>query len=310
MYELHNNETGRDRVRQCTRLLLLAVIVAVLAILAEPVFAAEDTQKTLSDLSYYNKLFGTLIGALVVATILESALAVIFNWRVYMIVLNGRAWKTVFMVVGAWIIVAQFDYDIVGKILAQVEPGTPVVQTAAEAPPAAAAVPGQQPAPAPAVAAAAAPEEPDNFGSALLSVLFLAGGSAGVHNLLRQFGYRSPLQELPEERLDETEAWISVNVVRKNAAGPVEVHIEEIKPDPDKVYPPLATVLDDTHVLKRAWQTMWARPMRYPPYGGRTVRTNKYYRIRVTGNGIADKDQTVFEGRFASRAVVDFIKTV
>lgn len=295
-------------MRHGIHVLFLALLVVVLGALAEPAFAAEEAQKTLRDLSYYNKLFGTLIGALVVATILESALAVIFNWRIYMIVLNGRAWKTVFMVVGAWIIVSQFDYDIVGKILSQVEPGPPVAETAEDAAPPAS---GQQPEPAaPAAAVAAAPEEHDNFGTALLSVLFLAGGSAGVHNLLRQFGYRSPLQELPEDKLDETEAWISVNVVRKNAAGPVEVHIEEIKPEPDKVYPPLATVLDDTPVLKRAWQTMLARPMRYPPYGGRTVRTNKYYRIRVTGNGIAKADEEVFEGRFASRAVVDFIKKV
>ena len=265
------------------------------AIAQEPAFGEFD---------YYATLFGLLVGALVVATVLESALTLLFNWRIYQTVFNGRAWKTIFMLIGAWIIVGALNYNIVGDILAVVNVDPAPVDGAA-----AAGAGGQQVADG---EATLQPEEsPSQFGLKLLSVMFLAGGSAGVHNVLQRFGYRSPLKDEEAPKLDETEAWVSVTVIRKVAKGPIEVHIDAITPDPNKTYDgPIAGVLDDAPVFVKAWRTMFAQPMRHPPYGGRKVRTTNVYSIRVTGEGIEEDDETVFEGRFASRAVVDFFKTV
>lgn len=272
------------------------LLAAAFAIFAAAPAAAQE--QPFADFDYYATLFGLLVGALVVATVLESALTVLFNWRIYRTVFNGRAWKTVFMLLGAWVIVGALHYNIVEMILDAVtgEPAdnAALAVVAPAGPPVDGEVGGRS-----------------DFGLTLLSVMFLAGGSAGVHNVLQRFGYRSPFKEAEPPALDETEAWVSVTVVRRKAKGPIEVHIDEIPPDPDATYDgPIAGVLDDAPVLVKAWRMMFARPMRYPPYGGRKVRTTKVYSIRVTGEGIGAGEGKVFEGRFASRAVVDFIKTV
>src|SRR6188768_4014024 len=48
----------------------------------------------------------------VIALVIESALATIFQWRVYRMVFNNRSTKTLVMIAVALIVVMAFGYDI------------------------------------------------------------------------------------------------------------------------------------------------------------------------------------------------------
>ncbi len=225
---------------------------------------------------YWADLIRILVGALVVATVLESALTVLFNWRVYRIVLNRRAWKTIFMVAAAAAVVWGFGYDPVGWILVLV--GAAGEATGAE--------------------------------SRILSALFLAGGTSGVNSVLRRLGFRSPIRDEPAPTLADTDAWFSVTLVRREAVGPVAVHLEELSADAPGE--PLLAVVDDDWAVRRAFRTLFAQPLRFPSYGGRTVAAGRPCRIVVKGMRKADGDRlepfekTVWQGRFAPRAIADF----
>ncbi|PDS77905.1 hypothetical protein [Rhizobium sp. L43] len=223
-------------------------------------------------------LLAILLGLFAVAVVMEQAMTALFQWRVYRRYFDTQALKTPLMFLVGLGVVLSFKYDVFKDVLTLVSP--------------------EQGA-------------PNETISRLLSALVLAGGSAGVYNLLVRLGFRSPpapLASIPA--LDETEAWISVTV---NTTEPVAAVCIAEKID-DASYQPakLLGVLKQSKLRGVAGFNMilgvfLANPMRYPNYGGRKVKANIDYRITVR---TATSEVTVFEGRLASRAIIDFVVTV
>lgn len=227
-------------------------------------------------------LAGQLAGLFVVATVLESGLTTLFQWRVYREFLNGRAVKTVIMVLAGYMVATQFNYDIFASIMSLFQPK-------------------------------AASDEL----SLWLSAFVLAGGSTAINELLRRLGFRPPLAASePAAQPDTSEAWISVRIVPKTVVGQVAVNIMRLDPQPAAgSLPVIAGLVGKRGFPERLLALFRADPMRLPPYGGKTLKSGVAYRVSVSGQREADKqnaafDEVIFEGFFAERAIVDFVKTI
>lgn len=229
------------------------------------------------------ELMTELIGLFVVATVLESALATIFNWRVYREFFNGRAVKTLVMIAFGYAIVRLFDYDVVSRIVKY-----------------AGAVDGER------------------WLSQILSALVLAGGSAAVYELFKALGMRPPVEPVERAQPAQDKAWVSVRIVRRKAIGEVKIHFDQL-PEPAEPdgRPTLAGVVGTSRtILRRLAALFFADPMRFPSYGGRTVEAGKLYRITAKwqeqpvnpDDPPVLQSETVYEGRFAGRGVVDLVQ--
>ncbi|MGX5845480.1 hypothetical protein ACWGTO_00220 [Mesorhizobium sp. PL10] len=234
---------------------------------------------------------GTELAALaVIVLVVESALTTIFQWRLYRMLFNNRAVKTLVMVAVGLTVVLGFHYDIFARLVALVTSGTTPATWSGKV-------------------------------STGLSALIIAGGSAGVNTLLQRLGIRSPVQAEPERPvLNKDQAWISIRVTRNTAVGPVQIAVRELA---DDAKAPATPALAGTLVERTFWETVreafMADAMRFPSYGGRTVTSGKTYEILAVGmrlvpvNGVSQKEDfsvPVYTGSFASQAIVDFSVTV
>ncbi|MFZ5783268.1 MAG: hypothetical protein ACOY4R_23950 [Pseudomonadota bacterium] len=140
----------------------------------------------------YEKAFRVLFVAFVVATLLEWGLAVLFNWRPFLLLFDARGVRTVVAVGFAYIFVAAFDLDIVRDLVGAYSGTSP----------------------------------PSGFPSRFISALMLAGGSSGMNKILIALGFREvKTAEEVAPRPPPTVAWISVSLTRDLARGPVDVLI-------------------------------------------------------------------------------------
>ncbi len=147
-------------------------------------------------ISIYPEAFKALFVLFIIATILESGLAVIFNWRPFVQLFDARGVKTIVSVLFAYIFVTEFNLDIVARLVSiyskgDYPSGVPV------------GLPGT-----------------------FITALVLAGGSSGVNNLLVALGFRSvKTAEQTTPKPPPSEAWVSVRLIRKAAKGRVAVLI-------------------------------------------------------------------------------------
>jgi hypothetical protein len=265
---------------------LRVVIGAVLSLTASVAMAAPAAAGLGEALT--GTLTTSLVGLFVVATLLESALATLFNWRVYREFFNGRAVKTLVMVAVGYAVVSLFDYDVVADII-----------NAA----------GGNAALSPAL-------------SQLLSALVLAGGSSAVYQLFTALGLRPPIDFNPPQALPpERKAWVSVRVIRKWAVGEVEILWDVVATPSDalKEQPALASVIGPKDIWWiRLFRLFLADPLRFPAYGGRSVEVeDKVYRIIARclvrdepAGEVRSQETPIYVGRFANRAIVDFVKVI
>ena len=233
-----------------------------------------------------------LVALAVIILVTESALATLFQWRLYRMLFNGRAVKTVVMIVTGLLIVVGFNYDFFARIVTIIK-------------------------------VSPTPEAWSMWISLPLSALIIAGGSAGVNTLFQRLGIRNPVQ--PEEQrplLNSTQAWISVRVRAAKGeggaqgvkiVGPVQISVAEIPDDPTT--PVLAGTVVQQSFWDRFKAAFTADAMRFPNYGGRTVSTDKTYRIMASGwcvnaAGLSHFDKEVYRARFAPRAIVDLEVTI
>lgn len=93
----------------------IALLATIAVVLANP--ALGDTGDNGRTNELFGKLLGELTGLFVVATVMESALALLFQWRLYREFFNGRAVKTVVMVAVGYAVATQFNYDIFDRIV-------------------------------------------------------------------------------------------------------------------------------------------------------------------------------------------------
>ncbi|MBV6823565.1 hypothetical protein [Pseudomonas sp. PD9R] len=238
-------------------------------------------------MSNTSDLLPLLIGVFVVATLMESALTTLFQWRLYLEFFNGRAVKTLIMIVVGYAVVRQFNYDLFARIIGM-----------------------------------AGGEGNPGFLSKFLSACVLAGGSAAIYQLFKTLGLRPPVESLQEKPAPAAgKAWVSVRIIRKRAVGEIGIHIEEIAAQDvtTPLQPPIAGVIDEhTSIWRRFRGVFFADSMRLPAYGGRTLETAKVYRLIATGVAMQDNlndpplpfEYEIYLGRFAERAIVDFVFTV
>ena len=224
-----------------------------------------------------------LVALAVIVLVVESALATIFQWRLYRMLFNSRAVKTIVMIVVGGLIVKAFNYDVFTRIVKFVDPQLNIADWG-------------------------------SFVSLPLSALIIAGGSAGVNAIFQRLGIRNPVQpETERPLLNGDQAWISVRVLGLGILGPVQVSVLEVADDLNT--PALAGTVAQLSFVERFKAAFSVDAMRFPNYGGRTITAGKTYRIVVIGRsrnaaGMQDFSREVYYGRFASRAVVDLQVTI
>lgn len=231
---------------------------------------------TLGDAEFYGASLRALVILFVLAILIESALAVIFNWRLYLTLFSGRGVNTLVMIAVSALAVWTFNIDVVHTMLTQFGLGTPAPTTL----------------------------------SRFLTALILAGGSAGVYRLLVALGYRE--ERRPEEvrpKPKKEKAWIAVRTERDKAVGPIYVRITEVGPAAPNGPGQLAGVITTEGFWRTVWSVFFLDRTRFPPTGGYEVETAKQYRLEVTA---ADAEGQKLEAgingvySFADGAIIDF----
>jgi hypothetical protein len=223
-----------------------------------------------SGTSIYTASIAALTKLFVLAVLLESALSLIFNWRVFLEFFNRRAIKTVVMFFVSLTVVNTFDIDIVAELMKIYSEDS----------------------------------NPGDLMSTILTAMILAGGSSGVNNLFVALGFRSRLHEKTAQP-PRNEAWVSVLVHRDSAAtGEVLVQVSEESSGTDATYQAIA---GSVNARKKLRDLFFPNRDRFPNSGGYKLEAGKVYKISVTGK---DESGTLLTGlgdtySFAPRAIVD-----
>jgi hypothetical protein len=274
---------------------LAGIIFAVAFTGVQAQEAAQPAQSGGSGQATWNTLSGTLLQLLAVVIVVESALAALFNWRVFRIAFNARALKTPVMFSIGLMLVLVTTYDPMRAIIAA--DGIPLV-----------------------------PKQTWSLFSqgtltTILSAMIIAGGSEGIFQLLKKLGIRAPetnQDEAAAKALKNDQAWISIRATGVASSQPIQIGIEELNGADNTasdglVYfydhshrPPLAGSIDSRTVWQRVRAAFTADAHRFPSYGGRTVAADKPYRITATWiSEEKPKSVGIFKGKFAPRALID-----
>jgi hypothetical protein len=183
----------------------------------------------------------------VLAVLLEQALSVLFNWRVFLQYFNAGGVKTVVSVLVAWLILEAFKLDLMADLI-NLYSSTKVASGAA---------------------------------TKLLTAFILAGGSSGVNNLLVALGFRSMRsaeQLAPKPPHDK--AWLAVRVQRKAAVGEIMVSI-----GPDGAVPPPVVGMITGTSRNRLLRSFMVDHGCFPIAGGHslTPEAGKSYVVQLEG---------------------------
>ena len=262
--------------------------------MAGEVFAEDNAAQALGLSSLvYSASAKSLTMLFVTAVVLESAFAVIFNWRVFLAYFDTKGVKTIVMIVISAIVVFYFKLDIFASLLAAfsvADPGTGA--TAATVTTSLQEI----------VKATSDPV------SKLITALVLAGGSSGVHNMMYALGFRSSRDTEETAKPASNEAWISVTVTCRTVDGPVQVSVEKIDAAPDGSTP--IALAGSVKFRRPAIKELLMRNLdRFPQNGGYVVEPEKIYAIQAIGDKRGDSSVQVSSQlryyKFAPRAVVD-----
>lgn len=223
--------------------------------------------------------FKVLMAAFVLAVLLESAFALLFNWRVYKIYLSGQAWRTIIMFAGAMLVVQAFKFDLIASLLEAYYPGEKIRDGV--------------------------------WGTSVLTAMILAGGSSSINSLFLAVGLRSPQEPDVKIPKGDSDAWISVRV---KGSVQAEVNVTEVVPPVPSTIP---TTVGVTGAKKPPLkEVLFGAKQRIPEFSGYRVSPTLYYAITVkdvatgklydvSGNIISSTAQAA-PHRFASKALVDF----
>src|SRR5262245_59081345 len=286
-------------MRELIRLSLVAIMLVSLApaALAQSDLALSNAL-ALGNSEIYARSLAALTMLFVIAVLLESAFATIFNWRVFLTYFSLRGVRTLIMVAISLVVVNIFDVDILANIIAAYKL-TPNPDAGASA----LAFERE-------VAATSGPV------SLFVTALILAGGSAGVNNVLSALGYRNERREeeiFPKPPKDK--AWIAVRVTRVDSVGQILVKVAERTPGETGVPADIPAPIAGTVYARRPSlrELLLRNTNRFPQNGGYTVTQHKIYSISVEGK---DKDGTMIRKLddqffvFAPGAIVDLDVTL
>lgn len=232
--------------------------------------------------------FNLLVGAFVLALLMESAFALLFNWRIFQEFLVGRAWRTIIMFTVSLLVVTQFKLDLLASLITAYH-GT------------------------------SAPKVDGNWLTRVLTAMIIAGGSAGVNRILVALGFRSQLPKVEQEKSELVRrnlAYISVTVDSR-VLGNQNIIINALEVPCDGT----ATMLGAVYRQKRARLRglLFGEPGRFPRSGGYALDASHCYRLSVTIVGVNVNRLVDMNGvainqpanapvyRFAPGAIVDFV---
>lgn len=225
-------------------------------LLVVPAAAADPAPATTADLAAalkgdaLNAASMTLLTLLFLAVLLESALAILFNWRPFVETFNARATRPLVAFVVALITVLAYDYDAITALMGAVNNKTGL--------------------------------EVRLFGQ-ILTAAILAGGSSGVNTVLVSLGFRevkTPATVTPKVPPDH--AWVSVQVEQSPpTADRSRLHVH--------IGPPDATNQSDAAKVRLAgtiglWKESRLKgiarfflrpPGRFPAFGGHAVKASE-----------------------------------
>lgn len=233
-----------------------------------------DPDIPLGDEDIYQASLKALTILLVLSVLIENALAVIFNWRVFRTYFSVRGVKTIISFVVSFLIVRSFEVDVVSSLLD-----------------------------------AYSPEQGHNSNVAteILTALIIAGGSSGIHNIMYSMGYRSARSDDEDSRPPKNKAWIAVLVDQKESVGPVHVNLTE-----DATAPVDLPAIAGTCMTERPGllSLLMRNNNRFPANGGHEVTPGQAYRISVSGKNregeTVSKDVSEEAVQLAPGAIVDF----
>lgn len=220
------------------------------------------------DADVYGEMFKILFAVFTIALVLESALAVIFNWRLFLVYFDSRGMKTIVSVVAGVLVAVLLRFDVIDRLYKAMFHG-------GEA--------GLQ-----------------GFGY-FLTGLILAGGSAGVNKILVGLGFRSlRTEEARLPRPKPTEAWLAVNLVREEAKGPVQVFVTQDSGGERLV----GTISGST--VPRFFAKLRTNPMRYPPVAGFAVPADSLVTVQLRDPVQDAVSEPWGPYRVAGGAIIDF----
>jgi hypothetical protein len=280
-------------MRELIRLSLVATMLSLAPAALAQSDPAGSNALALGNSEIYARSFAALTMLFVIAVLLESAFATIFNWRVFLTYFSLRGVRTLIMVAISLVVVNLFDVDILANIIAAYKL-TPNPDAGASA------LAFER-----AVAATSGPI------SLFVTALILAGGSAGVYNVLSALGYRNEKREeeiFPKPPKDK--AWVAIRVTRVDSVGQILVKVAERKPGEAGVPADIPAPIAGTIYARRPSlrELLLRNTNRFPQNGGYTVTQYKIYSISVEGK---DKDGTMIRKLddqlfvFAPGAIVD-----
>jgi hypothetical protein len=249
-----SSETSRAWRRPWRCLALLVAAAPALAQAADPPTTAAQGLAGQLPAVGLSAATTTVLTLFLIAVLLESALALVFNWRPFIETFNARATRPLVAFLVAWIFVGAFPYDAVTGLMQAVTNVT---------------IP------------------PGPLGP-LLTAAILAGGSAGVNNLLVTLGFRQ-VRTLATEtpKVPPHLAWIALHVSRAGGPkGDVKVWIGEADANdpPPYVKLPLAGVISPVGDARSGGvRSFFLRDAnRFPAFGGYEVPIDKRCRIVLT----------------------------
>lgn len=205
-----------------------------------------DTQSQAID-EVLSSSLKALLKLLVLAAILESALALLFNWRPFIAYFDGRGVKTLVALLASWLLVNQLHIDILSQLLAQYQPKSPPTET---------------------------------IFTGLITAMVIAGGSSGVNNILRNLGYRDVIKaETLRDKPPPTQAWLSVSLLKQErSVGVVQVEISQ-NGGPYAV----AGSIHKTASRLKGLRFFIRDPGRLPSAGGISLTPGVAYSVRLAG---------------------------
>ena len=93
--------------------------ITFLALTAAPEFllAQGTSPELVLDTEAFSRSLTALTMLLVVALLIENALAIIFGWRVFLAYFSLRGVRTIIAIAVSWLVVVTFKFDILGALI-------------------------------------------------------------------------------------------------------------------------------------------------------------------------------------------------
>jgi hypothetical protein len=191
-----------------------------------------------------------LVKLFVLAVVLESALALLFLWRPFIAVFDGRGVKSPISLAAALLVTLVFHTDIFAKLVysygGTLTPDSLILGRVIEA-------------------------------------MVIAGGSAGVHTMLLKLGIRLPTGSGAAPQPPANKAWLAISLKRRQAKGPVQVELAAapalgVAAD----WQTSGTILGNSHFTGAA-RYFFRDFGRFPNSGGWSLTPGTTYLVRLTG---------------------------